>query len=134
MAKQYQRREVQPLVVLSQQTFQLKRPKSIDPNWAWPEQIPAEVLFDPLATVSATYGVAFQTRFRDDENVLSSRPTIFVIDRDGVLRYTESRRGEIREEAFFPILDDLDEQRTLITGMQTKNDQLREAVRIALAP
>src|SRR5262245_6953907 len=134
MAKEYKRREVQPLVVLSQQTFQLKRPKNIDPNWAWPEQVPAEVLFDPLATVSATYGVAFQTRFRDDENVLSSRPAIFVIDRDGVLRHMDSRKGDIREEGFFPVLDDLDEQRALITGMQTNDNDRREAVRIALAP
>src|SRR5262249_48163058 len=66
--------------------------------------------------------------------VLSSRPAIFVVDRDGVLRHMESRHADIREDGIFPALDDLEEQRKLITGMQTKDDQLQEAVRMVLAP
>jgi HEAT repeat protein len=133
LENEYKRRNVQPLLVLAQQPFQLKRPKECDKEWAWPDEIPTEVLFDPLPTVSATYGVAFQTQFRD-ENAWSSRPTIFVIDRDGVLRYVDSHRDQdIREEGIFPALDDLEEQRKLITALQ-KEDALREAARTALAP
>jgi len=134
LENEYKRRNVQPILVLAQETFQLKRPKGVDKEWAWPGDIPTEVLFDPLSTVSATYGVAFQTQFREDQNVWSSRPAIFVIDRDGVLRYVDSHRDEdIREEGIFPALDDLEEQRRLITALQ-KDDALREAARMALAP
>ena len=133
LENEYKRRNAQPLLVLAQQAFQLKRPKECDKKWAWPDKIPSEVLFDPLSTVSATYGVAFQTQFRD-ENAWSSRPTIFVIDRDGVLRYVDSHLDQdIREEEIFPVLDDLEEQLKLITALQ-KQEPLREAARTALAP
>jgi len=141
--KEYKRRQVQPVIVMAQQRFQLKKPKVFvkvnEDEWAswngggWPKAVPAEVLFDPLFTVSATYGVAFQTQFRDDNNVWSSRPAIFVIDRDGVLRQVESRGEDIREDGIFPIVDDVDEQRRLITALEAKEDT-REAARIALAP
>ena len=141
--KEYQRRQVQPVIVMAQQPFQLKKPKVYvkvnEDEWAswngggWPKSVPAEVLFDPLSTVSATYGVAFQTQFRDDNNVWSSRPAIFVIDRDGVLRHVESRGEDIREDGVFPIVDDVDEQRRLITALEA-NEDTREAARIALAP
>ena len=136
---EYKRRNVQPLLVLAQQTFQLKRPRKLTRDWAWPGDVPTEVLFDPLSTVSATYGVAFQTQFREGQNAWSSRPAIFVIDRDGVLRYADLRYADsrhdqdIREEGIFPALDELEEQRKLITALQ-KVDSLREAARIALAP
>ena len=133
LENEYKRRNAQPLLVLAQQPFQLKRPKECDKKWAWPDKIPTEVLFDPLSTVSASYGVAFQTQFRD-ENAWSSRPTIFVIDRDGVLRYVDSHPDQdIREEGIFPVLDDLEEQLKLITALQ-KQEPLREAARTALAP
>jgi hypothetical protein len=133
LENEYKRRNVQPLLVLAQQSFQLKRPKEVDKEWGWPAEIPTEVLFDPLSTVSATYGVAFQTQFRD-ENAWSSRPTIIVIDRDGVLRYVDSHIDQdIREKGIFPVLDDLEEQLKLITALQ-KQEPLREAARMALAP
>ena len=141
--KEYQRRQVQPVIVMAQQPFQLKKPKVFvkvnEDEWAswngggWPKAVPGEVLFDPLSTVSATYGVAFQTQFRDDNNVWSSRPAIFVIDCDGVLRHVESRGEDIREEGIFPIVDDVDEQRRLITALEAKADTC-EAARIAMAP
>jgi HEAT repeat protein len=134
LENEYKRRSVQSLLVLAQQTFQLKRPKKIYQDWAWPEEIPTEVLFDPLSTVSATYGVAFQTQFRVGANAWSSRPSFFVIDRDGVLRYVDGRfEQDIREEGIFPALDDLEEQRKLIAALQ-KDDALREAAQTALAP
>jgi peroxiredoxin len=131
---EYKRRNVQPLLVLAQQPFQLKRPKECDKEWAWPGDIPTEVLFDPLSTVSATYGVAFQTQFRDGQNVWSSRPTIFVIDPDGVLRHVDSQHErDMREKEIFSALDELQEQRMLITALQ-KDVARREASQIALAP
>jgi hypothetical protein len=139
MEKEYKRRDVQPLIVMAQEPFQLKRPKECVKEWAWPGEIPAEVRFDPLSTVSATYGVAFQTQFREGDNIWSSRPTTFVIDRDGVLRYVDRRPvdsshdQDIREDGIFPALDELAEQRMLITALQ-KDDALREAARTALAP
>jgi alkyl hydroperoxide reductase subunit AhpC len=107
--KEYKRRNVQPLLVMAQHTFQLKRPKTVDKKWEWPETIPKEVLFDPLSTVSATYGVAFQTQFRDGNGPWSSRPAIFVIDPNGVLRHVASHPDEdIRENGIFPIVDKLE--------------------------
>ena len=132
--KEYERRGAQPLVVMAQHPFQLKRPRTVDKEWGWPHEIPAGVVFDPVSTVSATYGVAFQTQFREDQGPWSSRPAIFVIDQDGVLRYTASQPDEdLREETFFPILDDLGEERRLITALRGQ-EALREAGRIALAP
>jgi hypothetical protein len=142
--KEYRRRQVQPLLILAQQTFQLTRPKVYvkvnEDEWAswngggWPRQVPAEALFDPLATVSATYGVAFQTQFRDANNVWSSQPAVFVIDEGGVLRHVASQPGQdIREEGIFPIVDDLREQRQLIAALAAKEDLRGEAARIALA-
>ena len=137
---------MQPLVVMAQQPFQLKRPK-VDvkvneaawSDWTgesgWPDSVPASVLFDPLSTVSATYGVAFQTQFRDDNNVWSSEPAIFVIDAEGVVRHVESHGGEdIREDRIFPIVDNLQQQRLLIAALQAKKGARGEAARIAVAP
>jgi hypothetical protein len=145
-AKEYQRRDVQPLIVMAQQPFQLKRPKVFvkvnEDAWAawlnesgWPAAVPEEVLFDPLSTVSATYGVAFQTQFRDDRNVWSSRPAVFVIDADGVLRQMGSHPDQdIREAGIFLAVDDLHEQRRLIIALEARKDPRGEAARIARAP
>src|SRR5262245_51148042 len=119
---------------MSQHAFQLKKPKNIQRAWKWPREVPDAVVFDPASTVSATYGVAFPTQFRGGKGPWSSRPTIFVIDKGGVLRYTDSRRDQdIREPGIFPILDDLEEQRRLITGLRSQK-VYREAGQIALAP
>src|SRR5262249_16466968 len=120
---------------MAQETFQLRRPNNVDNEWAWPGDVPTEVLFDPLSTVSATYGVAFQTQFRDDQNMWSSRPAIFVIDRDGVLRHVDSHEErDIREDGIFAALDELEHQRTLIAALGANDEARREAARIALAP
>jgi HEAT repeat protein len=130
---EYERRGVQPLIVMAQQPFQLKRPKDFAQGYRWPREVPAEVLFDPVSTVSATYGVAFQTQFRGGQGPWSSQPALFVIDRDGVLRYADSRpNNDYSEKEVFPILGDLDELRLLITALQTR-EAWREASRIALA-
>src|SRR5262249_25066171 len=119
---------------MAQHPFQLKRPRTVDKEWGWPKEIPEGVVFDPVSIVSATYGVAFQTRFREDQGPWSNRPAIFVIDATGVLRYRDSQPDQdLHEEKFFPILDDLEEQRRLITALRHK-ESLLEAGRIALAP
>jgi peroxiredoxin len=105
--KEYKRRNVQTLLVMAQEPFQLKKPKSTRLT-KWPREIPPEVLFDPVSTVSATYGVALQTRFRGGP--LSSRPMTFVIDKAGVIRHVDSLRdSDVREKRIFPLLDKLDE-------------------------
>ncbi len=50
------------------------------------------LLGDPLSTVSATHGVAFQG-FVGTHN----RPATFVIDREGVIRF-EAKRGDVGEK------------------------------------
>jgi peroxiredoxin len=133
--KEYQRRGAQPLLVLAQHSFQLKRPAKLDRKWVWPAEVPGEVLFDPLATVSATYGVAFQTRFRRNQGPWSSLPAIFVIDRDGIIRYADRRQDQdFGENENLPILDQIEAQRALITSLPDRDPTLREPVRIALAP
>jgi hypothetical protein len=132
--KEYQRRNAQPLLVIAQQPFQLKRPTTVYKEWAWPGEIPEAVVFDPVATVSATYGVAFQTRFRGNQGPLSSRPAIFIVDPEGVLRYADSQPKDIREDEIFPVLDEFERQRKLISALWTSDATRREAVRMALAP
>jgi peroxiredoxin len=46
-------------------------------------EVPFPVLADVVSTVSATYGVAFQEH---TWNGWTSRQSVFVIDRDGVIR------------------------------------------------
>lgn len=69
---------------------------AVDPHEAWPakhflREVGVEsgdlnypLLLDPAQIVSATYGVASQMRIHTE---LSNRPTTFIIDRDGVIRY-----------------------------------------------
>src|SRR5271157_4787215 len=47
--------------------------------------MPLPVLCDAVQTVAATYGVAFQM---DDTIEWANRPASFLIDRDGILRYS----------------------------------------------
>lgn len=73
---------------------------AVDPHEAWSakyllqeagiteDKVTFPVLLDPAFTVSATYGVAFQMRIHVER---SNRPATFIIDKEGVIRY--SRRG-----------------------------------------
>src|SRR5262245_48291719 len=113
---------------MAQHSWQLKHPRALDKAWTWPREVPAGVVFDPLSTVSATYGVASKTQFRGGQGPWSSQPAIFVIDQGGVIRHARSRRNkDIREDEFFPVLDGLDAQRRLIVA-------LRETGQAALGP
>lgn len=112
---EYESRKLQPLLVLAQQPFQLK----VSPEYAkrvnWPGYVAPEALFDPASTVSASYGVAFQARFRGAS--LSNRPAIFVIDSAGVIRHIASQKDQdVREARIFSIVDELEKQRSLIVG------------------
>ncbi len=74
---------------------------AIDPHEAWAsrsllkntgldaDDVHYPLLLDPALTVSATYGVAFQMRIHVE---WSNRPTTFIIDQDGTVRY--ARRAE----------------------------------------
>lgn len=69
---------------------------AVDPHEAWStksllkesglttDDLHYPLLADPTLTVSAKYGVAFQMRIHTE---LSNRPTTFIIDRAGILRY-----------------------------------------------
>ena len=48
------------------------------------------MLMDPSLTVSATYGVAFQMRIHVE---VSNRAATFVIDKNGVIRYSRRARS-----------------------------------------
>lgn len=52
------------------------------------EDLQFPLLMDASQTLSATYGVAFQMRIHTE---LSNRPSTFLIDKKGVLRY--AKRG-----------------------------------------
>jgi len=54
-----------------------------------PNKHARQVLLDPTSTMSATYGTAFQKQFRQRALPWSTRPCVFIIDRDGVLRYAD---------------------------------------------
>lgn len=71
---------------------------AVDPHERWAAQhllrqagyddqrVGFHLLLDPALAVSATYGVAFQMRIHRE---ISSRPTTFVIDKEGVLRFAQ---------------------------------------------
>ena len=69
---------------------------AIDPHESWSakyllretgfgtDDLQYPMLMDPSLTVSATYGLCFQMRIHTE---WSNRPTTFIIDREGVVRY-----------------------------------------------
>jgi HEAT repeat protein len=128
---------MEPILVMAQEPFQMKWPKQPELHEQfdnWPPEVHPSVVFDPASTVSATYGVAFQTQFR--EGPWSSRPTSMVIDREGVIRYIGSANAhkDLREEHLFPIIDNLAEERRMIAELGKSNAELQQAVQLVLAP
>ena len=69
-------------------------------------EVPFSVLADVVSTVSATYGVAFQEH---SWNGWTSRQSLFVIDRDGVIR--KSWNGPVAPADVVKVLDDLNENK-----------------------
>jgi peroxiredoxin len=75
---------------------------AVDPHEAWSAKfllketgfgtadLQFPLLMDPSQTVSATWGVAFQMRIHTE---LSNRPSTFLIDKAGVLRYAKRGRS-----------------------------------------
>ena len=53
------------------------------------EDLTFPLLLDPAQTVSATYGAAFQMRIHTE---ISNRPTTFVIDKQGIIRFVQRAR------------------------------------------
>jgi len=82
------------------------------------------ILPDPAATVSATYGAAFQ-RLVERTGWWTNRPAIFVIDRDGVIRFeyrANANRPDPRGVELYQVLDGLAEKRTLLEALREKDD------------
>ena len=74
----------------------------VDPHDQWPARhflkdvgmstggVGYPLLLDPAGTVGATYGVAYQMRIHTER---SNRPTTFLIDRNGVIRYARRAKS-----------------------------------------
>lgn len=124
--KEYAARGAQPLVIFAAHKFE------VDPLFRAP--VDAPVLLDPASTMSSAYGVAFQLQFREGTLPWSPRPSTFLIDRDGVLRYADDY--EDRSPLWTPLqlLDDLKLQRSLIESLKTADGRYRKAADLALAP
>src|SRR5262249_29318556 len=127
--KDYEKRNVQVLVVFAHQPSYVRyvlRSRGFEPK-----QLPFPVLADAAATVSATYGVAFQVH----EAEWSNREAAFGIDQGGVIRFVDdsavtAQGGGQRGQA----LDTLAEERRLIEGLRAKDAALRRAAAAVLGP
>jgi hypothetical protein len=117
--KEFERRGAQHLTVLAEEPFFIRHLPG--------GEVPYPVLADPAATVSATYGVAFQAK---RWNGWVDRPATFMIDRQGVIRYA----GDSPEADLLQIILDLEEERVLIEALKAKKAPLRRAATWALAP
>jgi peroxiredoxin len=128
-AKEYEKRNVQVVVVFSHEPSYVRyvlRFRGFDPK-----HLPFTILADPAATVSATYGVAFQAH----EAGWSNREAGYVIDRAGIVRFVDNNAvtaqgGGTHRQA----LDDLAEERRLIEGLKAKDAALQQAAAAALGP
>jgi len=67
------------------------------------------ILADPTHTVSATYGVAFQMTIHTE---VSNRPALFIIDKEGTIRYERRGKSYPDRPKLNEILDELDKLKT----------------------
>ena len=70
-----------------------------------PDAIAFPILADPAATVSATYGVAFQMNIHTE---WSNRPATFIIDREGVIRFERRAKRVTDRPSPYLLLQELD--------------------------
>ena len=90
-AKEFEARDVQVVTVVPRDADHVRR--MLELRDLKPGKLGFSVLADPAATVSATYGVAFQVNQWGDS--WTNRPATFVIDREGVVRYVyRAGRGD----------------------------------------
>ncbi len=94
---------------------------AIDPHEAWSakyllkevgftaDDVSYPLLMDPSLTTSADYGVPFQMRIHTE---WSTRPSTFIIDKQGILRY--AKRGEAYNDR--PRPDDIVEELRKLQG------------------
>ncbi|MBI1913723.1 MAG: redoxin domain-containing protein [Planctomycetes bacterium] len=118
--KQFEDRDAQWLTVIAQDPFYIGGLPG--------GQVPYPVLADPAATVSATYGVAFQVNTAGS-NGWANRPATFVIDREGVIRFV----ADNAQADLLVVLKELEEERSLIGALKAKGARLREAAARTLA-
>src|SRR5262245_44234031 len=95
---------------------------------AWP------VVTDPAGTVGASYGVYGHTHNLSGE--FTNRPALFVIDRDGVIRFVQQYRStlEVPADEILQVLDDLEEKRALIAALKNSDAGLAKAASLVLGP
>jgi HEAT repeat protein len=123
--KEFDARHAQPLVVFTHHPLQV--------DSLVPADAGVPVLLDAAATMSATYGVAFQLQFREESLVWSARPATLIIDRAGVLRHADDYEDRNPARTPLQVLDDLQEQRQLIAALPQADERFANAARLALA-
>jgi peroxiredoxin len=123
--QEHKRRGIQTLVVFPHQAAyvrQVLRDRAFEPK-----RLPFPVLADQVATVSATYGVAFQVQ----EEEWSNRQMALVIDREGIIRHADS--WSVKTD-LIQVLDDWKEERVLIEALKGKGGDLGRAAALVLGP
>src|SRR5262245_684696 len=95
---------------------------------AWP------VVTDPAGTVGTSYGVYGHAHNLSGE--FTNRPALFVIDRDGVIRFVQQYRStlEVPASEILQVLDDLEEKRLLIAALKNGDAERAEAASVVLGP
>lgn len=89
--------------------------------------MPFPVLTDPVSTVSATYGMAFQEHLWNGWTTLHS---LFVIDRDGVIRLSWTKSDAPVD--LLEVVEDLKQKRALIESLGKRGAALRQASAVVL--
>ncbi len=105
--KEFEKRHAQILAVDPHESYRVRH--MLRDVGSRADELAYPILADPAATVSCTYGVAFQMNIHTE---WSNRPAVFVIDRDGVIRY--ERRGTTYADR--PKPDELLRQLDQLTG------------------
>src|SRR5215472_9325739 len=121
---EYERRDIQVLAVLPHPASWYEGLRDI----RWP------MLADPAAIVSATYGAALQ-HFANEK--WTNRPAIFVIDRDGVIRFeypAKANRPRPPTDYLLQVVDGLAEKRKLIEALRDRDAQLFRLAGLSLKP
>src|SRR5262249_56619146 len=119
---EYERRDIQVLAVLPHPASCYESLRDI----RWP------MLADPAAIVSATYGAALQ-HFADEK--WTNRPAIFVIDRDGVIRFehpANANRLRPPMDYLLHVVVRLAEKRKIIAALRDRDATLIRLARPGL--
>jgi peroxiredoxin len=92
-------RNIQAVIIESHEPYRVR--ETLKQSGVSDGDIPLPILSDAAQTVAATYGVALQMA---DTIEWADRPASFLIDRDGILRYSYLARTSFNDR---PPLEDL---------------------------